>query len=108
MVPSHLCGKTSGKGEKGMRITAAALAMIGLTLMVGERSKAVAEDFYKGKTMTIICPFSAGGTYDRMSRLAAQYMPKDIRGEPTLKFHQAAGRGGMLGTRPAYKATPDG
>ncbi len=91
-----------------MRFTALALAMIGLTLMVGARSNAVAEDFYKGKTITIVCPFSAGGTYDRMSRLAAEYMPKHIPGQPTIIVQNKAGGGGMIGTRAAYKATPDG
>jgi tripartite-type tricarboxylate transporter receptor subunit TctC len=91
-----------------MRNTVAALAMVGLALMVGGRSNASAEDFYKGKTMTIICPFSPGGTYDRMSRLASQFMPRYIPGEPTIIVQNRTGGGGLIGTRAAYKATPDG
>lgn len=91
-----------------MRITAAALAMVGFTLMLGGRSNASAEDFYKGKTITIVVPFSPGGTYDRLARLVSQFMPRHIPGEPTIIVQNRAGGGGMIGTRAAYKATPDG
>lgn len=91
-----------------MAMKIAALVMVGLIFLVGERSGARAEEFYGGKTITIICPFSPGGTYDRMSRLAAQFLPKYIPGQPTIIVQNRTGGGGMIGTRAAYKATPDG
>lgn len=91
-----------------MVIKGAVLFMIGLTLIVGERFNAMAQEFYKGKTVTIITPFSPGGTYDSLSRLAAQFLPKYIAGEPTIIVQNRTGGGGMIGTRAAYKASPDG
>lgn len=91
-----------------MRIGAAALTFFAISLVVGGRSNAVAENFYSGKTITIICPFSAGGTYDRMSRLVADHMPKYIPGKPTIIVQNKPGGGGMIGTRAAYRAAPDG
>lgn len=91
-----------------MAIKGAALVLIGLVLIVGERFDAMAQEFYKGKTVTIITPFSPGGTYDSLSRLAAQFLPKYIAGEPTIIVQNRTGGGGMIGTRTAYKASPDG
>lgn len=91
-----------------MVIKVAALVMLGLIFLVGEGSGAKAEEFYAGKTLSIICPFSAGGTYDRMSRLTAQFLPKYIPGRPTIIVQNRTGGGGMIGTRAAYKADPDG
>ncbi|MBI2088199.1 MAG: hypothetical protein HYT78_05560 [Deltaproteobacteria bacterium] len=91
-----------------MAIKGAALVLMGLVLIVGERFDAMAQEFYKGKTVTIITPFSPGGTYDSLSRLTANFLPKYIPGEPTIIVQNRSGGGGMIGTRAAYKASPDG
>ncbi len=67
-----------------------------------------AADFYAGKTITIVCPYSTGGTYDRMSRLAARYLPRHIPGNPAAVVHNRPGAGGVIGLRSVYRAEPDG
>ena len=64
--------------------------------------------YYKGKTIKMIGHTSAGGTYDRMARLAAQFMPKYIPGEPTIIVQNILGGQGMIAARTAYNAKPDG
>ena len=71
-------------------------------------SLAGAADFYAGKTITIVCPYSTGGTYDRMSRLAAKFLPRHIPGNPAAIVHNRPGAGGVIGLRSVYKAEPDG
>ena len=41
-----------------------------------------AEDFYRGKTITIYC--SGEGTYDAYARLFAKIMPRYIPGNPNI------------------------
>ncbi len=88
------------------------LPMHGITLAVAALiftgSVAGAADFYAGKTITIVCPYSTGGTYDRMSRLAAKFLPRHIPGHPAAIVHNRPGAGGVIGLRSVYRAEPDG
>ncbi len=88
------------------------LPMHGITLAVAALiftgSVAGAADFYAGKTLTIVCPYSTGGTYDRMSRLAAKFLPRHIPGRPAAIVHNRPGAGGVIGLRSVYRAEPDG
>ncbi len=45
---------------------------------------AQAEDFYKGKTVTILVGFSPGGGFDLNARLLARHMGKHIPGNPDM------------------------
>lgn len=42
------------------------------------------ETFFKGKTIRIIVPFSAGGGYDIYSRIIGRHMGKHIPGNPVV------------------------
>jgi tripartite-type tricarboxylate transporter receptor subunit TctC len=42
------------------------------------------EKFYKGNTITINVPSSAGGTYGLAAQLVSQHMPKHIPGKPSM------------------------
>ena len=39
---------------------------------------AEADEFYKGKTISVIVGFAAGGGYDNYARLLARHMPRHI------------------------------
>lgn len=90
------------------------LPIRGITLFVAVAgliftgSVAGAADFYAGKTITIVCPYSTGGTYDRMARLAARFLPRHIPGNPAAIVHNRPGAGGVIGLRSVYRAEPDG
>ncbi len=81
---------------------------VAFAALVFTGSIAVAADYYAGKTITIVCPYSTGGTYDRMSRLAAKFLPRHIPGNPAAIVHNRPGAGGVIGLRSVYKAKPDG
>ncbi len=85
-------------------LTAAALAVAGLAAAPAVQ----AADFYAGKTLTVVCPYPPGGTYDRMARLIAQYLPKHIPGQPSAIVQNKPGGGGVIGIRSVYRADPDG
>lgn len=76
---------------------------------VGATAKAYAQDpYYKGKTIKVMVPVSAGGTYDKMARLVAQFAPRFIPGNPTMIVENRPGGGGLIGERYLYESKPDG
>ena len=54
-----------------------------------------AEDFFKGKQMSLIVGYNPGGSYDVYSRLAAQLLPKYIPGNPTIAVKHMPGVGSV-------------
>jgi len=91
---------------KPSRIAVSAVALVAVSVVASPSAKAA--DFYKGKTITIVCPYSPGGTYDRMSRLAAKFLPGHIPGNPSAIVQNRPGGGGVIGLRSVYRAKPDG
>ncbi len=68
-----------------------------------------AEDFYKGKTITLIAGQPPGGGIDNEMRLVAHYFGRFIPGEPTIVPRNMQGAGGMiLGNNLFSVAKPDG
>jgi tripartite-type tricarboxylate transporter receptor subunit TctC len=59
----------------------AALAMISLMAPAHCES---AEDFFRGKQISLVIGYNPGGTYDLYSRLAATILPRYIPGNPTI------------------------
>lgn len=58
------------------------------------------------KPMTIIVPFTAGGSTDTVTRIMANHLSKRL-GQPVV-VENKAGAGGTLGTTAGAKAAPDG
>jgi tripartite-type tricarboxylate transporter receptor subunit TctC len=56
------------------------------------------EDFYRGKTISIVVGSSAGGGYDALSRVAARYLGGHIPGNPTVIVRDMPGAGGIVAT----------
>jgi tripartite-type tricarboxylate transporter receptor subunit TctC len=65
-----------------------------------------AEDFFKGKTITISVGFSPGGSYDFYPRLFARYMGKYIPGNPTVVVQNMPGAGSMRAANHLYNIAP--
>jgi tripartite-type tricarboxylate transporter receptor subunit TctC len=65
-----------------------------------------ADDFYKGKTITIVVTAPAGGTNDFYARLFAAHLPPLIPGHPTIVVQNMPGAGGMIGANYLYNSTP--
>lgn len=68
-----------------------------------------ADDFYKGKTLTLIVGFSPGGGYDTYTRLVARHIGKYIPGNPTVLVQNMTGAGSLIAANYiARKAKSDG
>jgi tripartite-type tricarboxylate transporter receptor subunit TctC len=79
-------------------VAAAALALAPLA--------AQAQAAFPTKPITIIVPFSAGGTTDILARVVGQYMSKDL-GQPVIVDNRA-GAAGNIGAQLVARAAPDG
>jgi len=64
------------------------------------------EDFYKGKTITIVEFSVAGGPYDIYARLLAPFLSKHLPGHPTVVVNLMPGAGGLKAARYLYEAAP--
>jgi tripartite-type tricarboxylate transporter receptor subunit TctC len=53
------------------------------------------EDFYKGKTVSLLIGYSVGGGYDAYGRLLARHLGKHIPGNPTVLPQNMTGAGSL-------------
>jgi tripartite-type tricarboxylate transporter receptor subunit TctC len=68
-----------------------------------------AEEFFKGKQMSLIVGYNPGGSYDVYSRLAAQMLPRYIPGSPTIAVKHMPGVGSVKAANYlASQASKDG
>ena len=57
------------------------------------------EDFYKGKTLTIVVGYSAGGGYDQYARLVARHIGQHIPGIPNVIVQNMPGAASLTAVR---------
>lgn len=69
------------------------------------RADAIA-DFYRGKQMTIVVGFGAGGGYDRYSRLVAKHIVRFLPGNPTMVPQFMPGGGSLKMANYLYNVAP--
>ncbi|MEA2988949.1 MAG: hypothetical protein QOG83_1660, partial [Alphaproteobacteria bacterium] len=75
---------------------AAALALV----LCAASQHAFAQDgFYRGKTVTIVVGYSAGGGYDQYARLLARHMGRHIPGTPNVIVQNMPGAASMTSVR---------
>src|SRR5262245_16174253 len=61
---------------------------------------ALAQDaFYRGKTVTIVVGYSAGGGYDQYARLVARHLGRHIPGQPSVIVQNMPGAASMTSVR---------
>jgi tripartite-type tricarboxylate transporter receptor subunit TctC len=70
------------------------------------KSKNSASDFYKGKTVKLIVPYSPGGGYDTTARSLAPLLEKELGA--TVLVENVPGAGGNVGATKVYTSKPDG
>src|SRR5437899_12214208 len=64
------------------------------------------EDFYKGKTITIVTSTGVGGPFDLTARALAKHMPRYLPGRPTMIVRNMPGGGHVLATHYMYTHAP--
>jgi tripartite-type tricarboxylate transporter receptor subunit TctC len=82
-----------------------ACVVAALTLAAPARAQSV-EEFYRGKTVTILIGFSAGGGYDLYARLLARHFGKHIPGNPTVVAQNMPGAGSLKAALNVYSVAP--
>jgi tripartite-type tricarboxylate transporter receptor subunit TctC len=67
---------------------------------------AQAADFYRGKQVTIVVGFTAGGTYDATARLFSRHLGKHLAGNPTVLVRNMPGSGSLVAALHLYNTAP--
>src|SRR5436853_3691453 len=76
--------------------------------LVAALSQTALAQFYKGKTITMIINYPAGGPSDIEGRIIAQHLPAHISGKPTIVIKNVGGAGGIIGTNQLADAAANG
>jgi tripartite-type tricarboxylate transporter receptor subunit TctC len=63
-------------------------------------------DFYKSKGLKIMLGHPPGGSYDLYARLAAEFLPKYLPGNPTIIIEHKPGGGGVVAAAWFYVQAP--
>jgi tripartite-type tricarboxylate transporter receptor subunit TctC len=67
------------------------------------------EPFYRGKTITVIVGFAAGGGFDTTARILARHIGNHIPGNPNVIVENMDGAGSLIAANHIYSiAKPDG
>ena len=82
-----------------------AAGMMALAALVPQNAAA---QFYKGKTITLIVNYPAGGPTDLEGRIVALHLPNHIPGNPTIIVKNVGGAGGIIGSNQLGEAAPNG
>jgi tripartite-type tricarboxylate transporter receptor subunit TctC len=90
-----------------MRRLAPLCALTFLSVLTFAQAKAeTVEEFYKGKTVTVVVTGSTGSIYDLSARLVTKYMSEYLPGKPTMVIKMMTGGGHLIGTNWLYNVAP--
>lgn len=77
--------------------------VMGIGLFAGLVLTAGAAEFFKGKTITFVVGFSAGGGFDIYTRLIGRHIGKHIPGNPTIVVQNRTGAGSLIAANYIYE-----
>jgi tripartite-type tricarboxylate transporter receptor subunit TctC len=75
-------------------------------LITQSAAAAGVEDFYRGKSVSLIIGYSVGGGYDAYARLLARHLGKHIPGMPSVVPQNMAGAGSLKAANYLYSVAP--
>ena len=82
------------------------IALAALLACVAPAAVHAQADFYKGKTVNIVCGYGVGGGYDLYARTLARHLGDHIPGKPSVVVQNMTGAGGMRAANNVYTALP--
>jgi tripartite-type tricarboxylate transporter receptor subunit TctC len=82
-----------------------AVACLAFALIRPAQAQSV-EEFYRGKTVSLVIGFSVGGGYDLYGRHVARYLGRHIPGNPTILPQNMPGAGSLKAANFIYTAAP--
>jgi tripartite-type tricarboxylate transporter receptor subunit TctC len=91
--------------SKFLTWTGAAAAFVALAAAVPAHCAGV-EEFYRGKTISLVIGYSVGGGYDLYARLLARHMSQYIPGRPVIVPQNMTGAGSLRAATYIYSAAP--
>lgn len=83
-----------------------ATAIVALASTIAATAPANADDFYAGKTVTVVVSYAPGGGYDIYSRLLSRHLGNNIPGKPQVVVQNMPGAAGIVATNHVYNAAP--
>jgi tripartite-type tricarboxylate transporter receptor subunit TctC len=92
----------SGMRRLGLVCASFLAASISLTSACAE----TVEEFYRGKTITVVVTGATGSIYDLSARLVTRYMSEHLPGKPTMVIKMMVGGGHLVGTNWLYNVAP--
>ncbi len=99
--------RSEDKSMRAARTVCAAIAAV-VAGMAAARADEV-EDFYRGRTISIVVATSAAGAYDILARVLSQHLGNHIPGRPSIIVRNMPGGGGIAGANWLYNvAQKDG
>src|SRR3981189_3209273 len=72
-------------------------ALLSIVLVAAVSDAQAQEPYYKGKRLTLLINFAAGGPTDIEGRLFAKYLARHIDGSPNVIVQNMDGAGGVVG-----------
>jgi tripartite-type tricarboxylate transporter receptor subunit TctC len=92
--------------DRPAKFWAAGTLLLALALPFAAAAANDDDDFYRGKTMSLIIPIGPGGAYDTYSRLVARYLGKQLPGSPVIVPRNMPGAGGTIASNHVYNLAP--
>src|SRR5262245_26398580 len=91
-----------------MRLRPGSFAIVAAALvaMSGTAFAQSVEDFYRGKTITILVGFTAGGGYDLYARVLGRHIGRHVPGNPAVVVQNMPGAGSLKATQYVYGVAP--
>ena len=97
-------------GDTGMRrrvrFWTACTMLLALSLPVAAPAANDDDDFYRGKTISLIIPIGPGGAYDTYARLVARHLGKELPGNPVIVPRNMPGARGAIASNHVYNLAP--
>src|ERR1700761_7583237 len=87
------------------RTTTAILLAIGASSATTAHADNIA-DFYRGKTITMLCGIGVGGEFDTLTRLVGRHIVHHIPGNPSVIAQNMIGAGGAKMLNYLYSQAP--
>jgi tripartite-type tricarboxylate transporter receptor subunit TctC len=79
---------------------------VALALIAPPASAAGVEDFYRGKSLSLLIGYSVGGGYDAYARLLARYLGRHVPGNPAIVPQNMTGAGSLKAANYLYAVAP--
>lgn len=89
--------------RSGLRIAGGVLVLCTLALPGRADND---DEFYRGKTISIIVGFAAGGGYDNYARLQSRHLPRHIPGTPQVVVQNMVGAGSVRAANYVFASAP--